>query len=450
MVNERAQCTTVTVSASAVTGIEGFASGVALHTGSSPMVNRFAKTRIAGASHENEGALSTAACDGSDSRVGTQGVIISLGERLRSLPEHRGADESSDAWKREKDLGVAMLPTFTYRAGVVLELVEHVADSTATIALLLAKQLQPREKELDVLGSGLEATRSESEAFLSQSKVELVGGDAADAMLLEDSRELVFLESTSLVRGRRVEEQSPQPGFIGCGTQLEQLREESMQLSPELIGETARVFAESGIDTSELSESNHQRVVELEVSEVMPVGTKRIGTDKGVEAVVFGASHGVAVAEAVELLGVEGEDIEPMLEKGFDNGSMGQLESDGASRWLPELEETLHEFGDSDGRMLESELGEFFSFGIDKTGLMEIAAIVDAGEDNVTSGHGNCTSVIPVHASVPHRPCTGARSADSPRDVHLRLTRRDAGPPQALVVLGPHMAFPAGWPVVTS
>jgi hypothetical protein len=277
------------------------------------MVGGFAKTRITGAPHEDEAALTAAACDRSASAVSAQGVIVSLGERLRSLPEHRGADETSHAWKRENDLGVAMLPTWAFRADVVLELLEHVCDSTTTIAQLLAEELEPWEKKLDVLGSGLEATRGESEALLSQSKMELVGRDAADAVFLEDSGELIFLEPTSLVRGGCLEEQSPQPGLIGSRTQLEQLREEPMQLSPELIGETAQVFAECGIDTAELSESNHQGVVELELAEVMVVGTKRVGTNERIEPVVFGAGHGVPVSEAVELLGIDSEDMESTL-----------------------------------------------------------------------------------------------------------------------------------------
>jgi hypothetical protein len=129
---------------------------------------------------------------------------------------------------------------------------------------------------------------------------------------------------------------------------------------------------------------------------------------------------------------------------------MGQLESDGASRWLSMLEEGFHEFADSDGRMLETELGQFFSFGIDQTDLMEITAVVDAGEHKIISVHGNCTSVISGPRLGAASPLYWRSGRNSPRDVHLGFTRRDAGPPQALAALGPRLAFPAGWPVVTS
>ena len=436
-VGESTEGATMTGASPALTCIESFASVVVLNTGSSPMVNRFAKTRITSASHEDQGAFSATACNGGDSGVGAQGVIVSFGERLRSLPEHRGADETSRAWKRENDLDVVMLPTLTFRGDVFLELLKNVVDSSSTIAALLAEQLQPGEKELDVLGSGLQAPWRESQAGLSQKEMELVCGEASNAMLLEDSCELILLEPTSLVGGRCLEQQSPQPGFIGCRTELEQLGEESMQLSTELIGETAEVFAEAEIDTAELSESNHQRVVELEEAEVMPVGAKGVGTDEGVEPVVFGARHAVPVSEAVELLGIDGEDIESALEQSFDDRSMGQLESHSASTRLPMLEQGLHEFADSDGRMLDAELGQFLAFGIGQTNLMEITAVVDAGEHQITSRHGNSTSVN-------SGPCLGAASPlywrsgrNSPRDVHLGLPAGTQVHPRHSQRLGP-------------
>jgi hypothetical protein len=100
---------------------------------------------------------------------------------------------------------------------------------------------------------------------------------------------------------------------------------------------------------------------------------------------------------------------------------MGQLESDGASRWLSMLEEGFHEFADSDGRMLETELGQFFSFGIDQTDLMEITAVVDAGEHKIISVHGNCTSVISGPRLGAASPLYWRSGRNSPRDVHLGL-----------------------------
>ena len=45
------------------------------------------------------------------------------------------------------------------RGDVLLKLLEYVVDSSPTIAVLLAEQLEPWEKELDVLGVELREAR---------------------------------------------------------------------------------------------------------------------------------------------------------------------------------------------------------------------------------------------------------------------------------------------------
>jgi len=371
----------MTVPATTLSSVECFASVVVLNTGTSPMVDGVAKTRITGATHENDGAFSAAASDGSESGVRAQRVVVSLGERPRSLREHRGADESSRAWKREKDLDVAMLPTFTFRRHFTAELLKDILDSSSTVSKLFADELDSRQKKLSMLGGGLETTGGELEAGLSQGEAELLRGDATDSMLSQDSGELIFSQPTSLVRCWSFQEQSPQPGLVRGGTEPEQLREESMQLSTELIGEAPELFLEFRIDAAQFSESNHERLVELELAEVADIGAKRVCQNEGIEAVVFGASHGMTVPEAVELLGIDREDVKPTLEQGFDDRTVSQLDGNGASVRLRigMLEKGIHETADSSCRMLDAELRQLSALGVEQTDLMELTAIVDAG-----------------------------------------------------------------------
>ena len=78
-----------------------------------------------------------------------------------------------------------------------------------------------------------------------------------------------------------------------------------------MIGEAPELFLEFRIDAAQFSESNHERLVELELAEVADIGAKRVCQNEGIEAVVFGASHGMTVPEAVELLGIDREDVKP-------------------------------------------------------------------------------------------------------------------------------------------
>jgi hypothetical protein len=55
---------------------------------------------------------------------------------------------------------------------------------------------------------------------------------------------------------------------------------------------------------------------------------QRIGEDEGVPEVVFGARDHVAVAEAVELLRVHGEDVEAALNEYLHDGGTGCLDRD--------------------------------------------------------------------------------------------------------------------------
>jgi len=51
-------------------------------------------------------------------------------------------------------------------------------------------------------------------------------------------------------------------------------------------------------------------VLGLHRPEGRAVGAQRVGEHEGVAAVILGAGHGVAVAKAIELLGIEGEDVQ--------------------------------------------------------------------------------------------------------------------------------------------
>jgi hypothetical protein len=443
----------MTVPASALSSVEGLAPVVVLNARPRPMVDSLPKPGIAGTPHGNGRAFPTAAGDGSGSGLSTKRVVVSLSERLRSLAEHRGADDSSRAWKREKDLGVAMPPTFTFLWNLTAKLRKDGVDSPSTIAGLLSDELEPGQQKLRMLRSSFETPRSKLEGRLTQREAQLLGRDASDPMLPQNSGELIFSEPTRVVRRRGLEEQIPQPGLVGRGTELEQLREEAMELSPEPIGELPELFLELRIDPAQLSQSNYERFVDLELAEMAEIRAKGIRQNEGIEAVIFRAGHGMAISKSVELLGIDSEDMKPTLEQGFDDGAVGQLDGDGTSIGLrvAMLEKRIDEMVDSHGRMLDAVLQQFSTFAVEQADLVELTAVVNANEQNVGCAHIGFTSVVKSGPRLgTASPLYWRSRRNSPRDVHLGFPRRDAGPPQALVALGPRMAFPAEWPVVTS
>ncbi len=66
----------------------------------------------------------------------------------------------------------------------------------------------------------------------------------------------------------------------------------------------------------------------MQALKAMSVRSQRIGENEGVATVIFGAAHRMAVPESVHLLGIDSENGDAAVEKGFDHGPMRFLDSD--------------------------------------------------------------------------------------------------------------------------
>jgi len=61
------------------------------------------------------------------------------------------------------------------------------------------------------------------------------------------------------------------------------------------------------------------RFIQVEPTKTGPIGTQRIGQDKGIASVILGSRYTVTIPEAVELLGINRKDVEASLDQPFDN-----------------------------------------------------------------------------------------------------------------------------------
>ncbi len=86
-----------------------FGSGIALGADAGPVVEGIAQTAVTAVASADGQAFAALTGDWRDTAESSQGVIISLGKKLRSFGEHRGGDDSSDSWQRQDDFDVAML-----------------------------------------------------------------------------------------------------------------------------------------------------------------------------------------------------------------------------------------------------------------------------------------------------------------------------------------------------
>src|SRR5688500_1927368 len=105
-----------------------------------PAEHRLTETVAACVSHDNRAALPALLGDRRNSRLGTQRGVISFGDRLSSLAEHRGCNRLPDTWQGEEDGGITML-IFSRRTGArrLRQLIEQRLDSALAIALLLVR-----------------------------------------------------------------------------------------------------------------------------------------------------------------------------------------------------------------------------------------------------------------------------------------------------------------------
>src|SRR4249920_170031 len=127
----------------------------------------------------------------------------------------------------------------------------------------------------------------------------------------------------------------------------------------------------------------------------------------------------MAVAEAVELLGVEGEHGDAALEEGVHDGAAGHLDGDrdAAGLTLGEGGQRCGEFREGLARMRDGSLGEEASLGVEHGRLMGGGGPVDADVERVAVSHSpRSPSLLWVCCGLGRPwcvvvPCTGARGA---------------------------------------
>jgi hypothetical protein len=92
-----------------------FGPGIALGADAGPVVEGVAQAVVTAVASADGQAFAALTGHWRDTAEGAQGVVISLGKKLRSFGEHRGGDDSSDPWQRQKDFDIAMLAPLFFR-----------------------------------------------------------------------------------------------------------------------------------------------------------------------------------------------------------------------------------------------------------------------------------------------------------------------------------------------
>ena len=222
----------------------------------------------------------------------------------------------------------------------------------------------------------------DEERRLAQQAPGLGGFQAAHPVLLQQPGKSTLAQAPGLVRRRRElpERQEPVGGEV-VG-QLQGLRIVAPELFAHPVGEAGPLLLQLVGQARPGAQLDDQRIIESEAAEAMRIGPQGIAEHLRIAPIVLGAGDGEAVAEAVELLGIDGVDEEAALEQRLDHGAVADLDGDGDRARLGAAagHQPVAEFGKSGAAMGDLALADDPARSIEQADLMFAARPVDAGE----------------------------------------------------------------------
>src|ERR1700730_7598825 len=154
-----------------------------------------------------------------------------------------------------------------------------------------------------------------------------------------------------------------------------------------------------------------------------------------VAPVIFGTRHGEAVAEPIELLGIDPIDAKTAFQQGFDDRTVRHFDGhpNDLGRGAGAGNQPSAQLLDPRAAMRNGSLAQAFSAGIDQANLVALARPVRAPKPCTLFRHARPSSRItpsgpPQRASIP----VLALEAQPPTGLPSRPTCRGAGPLQVL------------------
>ena len=112
----------------------------------------------------------------------------------------------------------------------------------------------------------------------------------------------------------------------------------------------------------------------------MPIGAQAVGQHVSVAPVILGAGHGEAVAEPIELLGIDGIDAKSAFQQGFDDRALRHFDGhpNDLGRGAGAGNQPIAQLLDPRAAMRNGSFPQALSMGIDQANLMALASPVDA------------------------------------------------------------------------
>ena len=295
---------------------------IVLHTRPGPVIEGVAQTRVAPIAHADADPLAALPRHRSNAPVRPQSLVVSLGQRPRGLGEHRGGDDSPHARQGSEDSHVTVLSWNLLLAEFLQQRLDPARDGSA----LFLQQAQARQEQGDMRTGGLHRPRSNVQRGGLQRVADGLRRDTPDAVDLEHRGHGLHGQSLGVGWGRHAIKQCPEPRLVGGRAEGEGLGEEAVQLLSQSVAESPELLPQVVVYARQLAELDDAGVVGLHAPEGWAIGTQGVCEDKGVAPIILGPGDRVPVAKAIELLGINREDMNAAREQGVDDGSAGHFD----------------------------------------------------------------------------------------------------------------------------
>src|SRR5438445_9251933 len=407
----------MTMTAAAQFGVTLPTDRILLRGHAGPVIERLRQAGVAGVPPQYDVTLAAAAGDGSGARQRAQDVVISPAQRLAGLGEQRGDVDPSEPWTGTQDLDVALLadlPRTVLRGS--FDLATELVQPLPSLLDLLINQPHPGGDDADVGGRSLDAAWPDRKRRLPKDAQHGCRIQAPDAVAVEDTRDGFLAYLRGLLRGRDLLPQLEEPIGRHVIGELTGLRVISPQLTAQPVGEASAFLHEFIMHARPFAQLDHQRVVDRQAAKGVRVGAQGATQHIGVAAVVLGAHDREPVTKAVELLRIDGKDLEAMFQQRLDHRSARRFDrhADLSRRGSALVKQPGAQLRQCGSFVLHITLSNAFAIRVKQANAMLLACPIKPNKPTNLIVH-RLPPVCCGHTATLIDPCTGARGATSYR-----------------------------------
>src|SRR5579859_2296774 len=193
-----------------------------------------------------------------------------------------------------------------------------------------------------------------------------------------------------------------------------------MPLFSKLIGKAILFLTDVILESREVAQPDEGGVVQAHGVKAMQVGAERVGQHEGVAAVVLATGRRIAIAETIELLGIDGEHHETMLHQSLDHGAPRNFDGHRNLSWQSQGlgAQPIDEVRQTAGAVFDPALTDYRPLPIEETNPVSLGSPIDP-HDEAKKIRRKILQIVsfPSACRVEHRPLYG-HSEPMPRNRH--------------------------------